>query len=253
MNKLAYLFSLLLCSSAIVAEDKDAVVALDAPAPADMTDIDPKAPGGDDISNPSPVSPDQDKVESAESTETPVQTSETVAKPATIHEKFDMAVSNMRATHPEEAEKFEKAYHASKDKEAVLAQWSHTTIESQDMLDAVDELHAIYQVMKNISPESSLEFQDRVRDEKDPRNLLEYAHQLLLKALKDRKTQIEMAKEELSAVTTILQYVDIDAAKEVFKSEQTAEDPRTRMSEAYDILLESLEKAHKEAGVAPLN
>lgn len=232
MNKLVLLLGI---TSFVYAED--ATVELDAPAPAeDMA----SQTGGDDISNPSPVDAPAEAQPAAEE------------KPATTDEKFNMALSNMQATHPEEAAKFKSAYHASKDKEKVLADWSNTVIESQDMLDAVDELHAIYQVMKSVSPEASLEFEQKVKDEKDPRNLLEYAHQLLLKALKDRKAQIEAAKEEMAAVTTILQYVDIDAAKEVFKEEQTSEDPRTRISEAYDRLLASLEKAHKDAGVAPL-
>lgn len=226
MNKLLLLLGI---TSFVYAEDAAAPVELDAPAP--VEDIAAKT-GGDDISNPSPAAAE--------------------VKPATTDEQFDMALSNMQATHPEEAAKFKTAYHASKDKEKVLADWSNTVIESQDMLDAVDELHAIYQVMKNVSPEASSEFEQKVKDEKDPRNLLEYAHQLLLKSLKDRKAQIEAAKEEMNAVTTILQYVDINAAQEVFKEEQTSEDPRARISEAYDRLLASLEKAHKEAGVAPL-
>lgn len=230
MNKL---FLLLGITSFVYAEDAAAPVELDAPAP--VEDIAAKT-GGDDISNPSPA----DAPAAAEVT------------PATTGEKFDVALSNMQATHPEKAAEFKSAYHASKDKEKVLADWSNTVIESQDMLDAVDELHAIYQVMKNVSPEASSEFEQKVKDEKDPRNLLEYAHQLLLKSLKDRKAQIEAAKEEMNAVTTILQYVDINAAQEVFKEEQTSEDPRARISEAYDRLLASLEKAHKEAGVAPL-
>ncbi len=237
MNKL-----LLLLGIASFVQAEDAPVELDAPAPVEA-DAEAPTTGGDDISNPSPVEAGADvKPEAGGESE----------KPVTADEKFDMALSNIQATHPEKAGEFEQAYHASKDKEKVLADWSNTAIESQDMLDAVDELHAIYQVMKNISPEASVEFEQKIRDEKDPRQLLEPAHQLLLKSLKTRKAQIEAAKEELSAVTTILQYVDINAAREVFKDEQSAEDPRTRISESYDLLLESLEKAHKEAGVAPL-
>ncbi|MBX3487433.1 MAG: hypothetical protein KF798_05990 [Candidatus Paracaedibacteraceae bacterium] len=240
MNKL-----LLLLGIASFVQAEDAPVELDAPAPVEADAETPTA-GGDDISNPSPVEADADADAKPDVSGDP-------EKPATTDEKFDMALSNIQATHPEKAGEFEQAYHAGKDKEKVLADWSNTAIESQDMLDAVDELHAIYQVMKNISPEASVEFEQKIRDEKDPRHLLEYAHQLLLKSLKDRKAQIEAAKEEMSAVTTILQYVDIDAAHQVFKDEQLAEDPRTRVSEAYDKLLESLEKAHKEAGVASMS
>lgn len=251
MNKL---FLLLSISSFVCAEDATVPVELDAPAPAD---VEQSQTGGDDISNPSPVDEksvegDADNTSAVLEDNVPVAEQAEPEKPATTDEKFDMALSNMQSTHPEKAVEFEQAYHASKDKEKVLADWSNTAIESQDMLDAVDELHAIYQVMKNISPEVSLEFEKKVRDEQDPRNLLEYAHQLLLKSLKDRKAQIDAAKEEMNAVTTILQYVDIKAAQEVFRDEQTSEDPRTRISESYDRLLASLEKAHKEAGVAPL-
>ena len=246
MNKLILLLSSVALSSGSYAEDSAAPVELDAPAPVDAKVVDTNAPGGDDISNPSPDVPE--KAEDAQVQDVPAP-----EKPATTDEKFDMALSNIRATHPEKAKEFEAAYHASKDKESILAKWSNTTIESQDMLDAVDELYAIYQVLKNVSPELSIDFEKKVQDETDPRNLLEYAHQLLLKSLKDRKAQIEEAKEELTAVTTILQYVDINAARDVFKEEQTAEDPRTRVSEAYDRLMESLEKAHKEAGVVPLS
>jgi uncharacterized protein YukE len=255
MNKL---FLLLGIASLVHAEDvtqaESAPVELDAPAPAE---VDQSQTGGDDISNPSPVDEkpaegDAGNTPAVVEDDAPAIEPDKPEKPATTDEEFDMVLSNMQATHPKKAAEFEQAYHAGKDKEKVLADWGNTAIESQDMLDAVDELHAIYQVMKNVSPEASLEFEQKVRDEKDPRNLLEYAHQLLLKSLKDRKAQIEAAKEEMNAVTTILQYVDIKAAQEVFKEEQTSEDPRTRISEAYDRLLASLEKAHKEAGVAPL-
>ncbi len=221
MNKLLLLLGI---TSFVYAEDPAAPVVLDAPA--SVKDGLLKT-GGDDISNPSP----------AEET------------PKTHDEKFDMALSNMKATHPEKASEFKKAYHASKDKEKVLAEWSNTTIESQEMLDAVDELHAIYQVMKRMSPVASLEFERKVRDETDPRNLLEYAHQLLLKSLRDRKAQIESAKEELYSIITILQYVDIDAATDLFKDKQMSEDPRFMVGPAYEKLEESLEKAHKEAGL----
>jgi hypothetical protein len=178
--------------------------------------------------------------------------SATPSEPATPDEHFDKMYNNMATTHPEEAKKLKKEYHAKKDKSAVLAKWSKTAIESQDMLDAVEELFAIYQVLKNIDGEVAADFEKKVEDEKDPRTLLEYAHQLLLKTLKDRKAQIQTAKAELESVSVILQYVDGDKAQQVSDIERTAEDPRAQISEAYDLLEKTLEEAHKEVGLKPL-
>lgn len=82
--------------------------------------------------------------------------------------------------------------------------------------------------------------------------MLEYAHQLLLKTLKDRKSQIEMAKAELESVSVILQYVDGEKAQQVADIGRTAEDPRAQISEAYDLLEKTLEETHKEVGLKPL-
>ncbi|WP_010302783.1 hypothetical protein [Candidatus Odyssella thessalonicensis] len=175
-----------------------------------------------------------------------------VAPDKEMEAKFKDMHSKLKATHPQEAKKLESEYHASADKSAVLAKWSQTAIESQDMLDAVEELHAIYQVLKNINLEAAEKFEKRVQAEKDPRKLLVYAHGLLLKSLKDRKSQIATARSELTSISTILEYVDHKKAEEILAFEKSSSDPRDQLDEAYDLLLDTLEKAHKEVGLKPV-
>lgn len=163
--------------------------------------------------------------------------------------KFKDMHAKLKATHPQEAKKLESEYHASADKSAVLAKWSQTAIESQDMLDAVEELHAIYQVLKNINLEAAEKFEKRVKAEKDPRKLLVYAHGILLKSLKDRKNQIATARSELTSISTILEYVDRKKAEEILAFEKSSSDPRAQLDEAYDLLLDTLEQAHTEVGL----
>ena len=256
----------------IAADDGTVPIELDAPAPADA-DAPKATPGGDDISveaegngeagaseaapeaaaradgQPEAAAPADDKAVEIQ----PAEDKSVEDKvPATTSERFDKMYNNMATTHPEEAKKLKKEYHANKDKSAVLAKWSKTAIDSQDMLDAVEELFAIYQVIKNIDGEVAADFEKKVEDEKDPRTMLEYAHQLLLKTLKDRKSQIEMAKAELESVSVILQYVDGEKAQQVADIGRTAEDPRAQISEAYDLLEKTLEETHKEVGLKPL-
>lgn len=169
-----------------------------------------------------------------------------------LDQQFDQIHNKMTATHPEEAEQFKQEYHASKDKKKVLEDWVHHALESQDMLDAVDELFAIYQILRSIDRDASNTFEQRVQDEQDPRNVLEYAHQLLLKTLKDRREQVEAAKAELRSIVTILEYVSLEKAREIEQIKQSAEDPRTQVDEAYEVLEKALEAAHKEVGLAPL-
>ncbi|MBW8308935.1 MAG: hypothetical protein K0M45_04775 [Candidatus Paracaedibacteraceae bacterium] len=266
-------------SPVVAAEDGAAPVELDAPAPIDA-DAPKTTPGGDDISTVVDANSDSGTAETtteatASETNQPEagapETADDAAAattanddkaidnkpaddkaPATPSERFDKMYNNMAATHPQEAKKLKKEYHANQDKSAVLAKWSKTAIESQDMLDAVEELFAIYQVIKNIDGEVAADFEKKVEDEKDPRTMLEYAHQLLLKTLKDRKSQIEMAKAELESVSVILQYVDGEKAQQIADIERTAEDPRAQISEAYDLLEKTLEEAHKDVGLKPL-
>lgn len=169
-----------------------------------------------------------------------------------LDQQFDQIHNKMTATHPEEAEQFKQEYHASQDKKKVLEDWVHHALESQDMLDAVDELFAIYQILRNIDRDASNTFEQRVQDEQDPRNVLEYAHQLLLKTLKDRRAQVEAAKAELRSIITILEYVSLEKAREIEQIKQSAEDPRTQVDEAYEVLEKALEAAHQEVGLVPL-
>lgn len=273
-------------SKVMAADGDENGIALDAPAPADANTPAPY-PGGDDVGSAPPAAslsnsenaddpnkeaedcaaqgagceiklPQTAAAEPAEAVPADVDaappaheaSSENTSQP--LDSAYEQMHSNLLETHPDEAQKLEKAYHASQDKGAVLAKWSKTAIASQDMLDTVDELHAIYQVLSDVDIESARAFEKKVQDEQDPRGLLKYAHQLLLKSLKDRKDQIEVAKKELTNVALILQYVDGEKAEEVQQIERTVEDPRTQMNESYDVLLAALESAHKEAGIPPL-